>query len=181
VKKKQISILVFLLFIGTFNVRAQINVNYQDLGLFKKGNNAVGLFLGQPPTKAIEVFGIPTNVEDEYLEIDDVTAKVLYYGKNRLVFTDNSLTSFVIYQSNILMGKTDWQQFRVGDKFPTKKKILGNPHNFRLSAVEGTFDGLSFKAYILGKIINKGSNMEKSLAMYFNANGMLLRVYVLEL
>ena len=116
----KILIITLTLFLATIKLYAQNYVNPTDIALFKIGNNNAGLFLGETMEKAIQILGKPTKIEDLFLELDDVTGKVLCYGKNRLIFSKNALISFKIIQPNILIGKADSAQFRIGDKITTR-------------------------------------------------------------
>jgi hypothetical protein len=176
--KQTLAVTLFLI-INVLNLQAQVFVKSTTIGLFKPGHQTTGLFLGETTAKAIKVFGQPSRMNDEYLESDDDTAKVFYYGENRLVFTGNSLISFVIKKPTISIGKANGPQFRVGDKI--KAEIPKSFYGFNLNVTAGTFDNLVYKSSSVGYLRKDSVNIDKSVALYFDTNNALVRLYVNDL
>jgi hypothetical protein len=190
-KKGKILMMTLLLFIVANKLSAQNYVNHTNIVFFKIGINNTGLLLGEPTEKAIQVFGKPTKIEDLFLELDDVKGKVLYYGDNQLIFSQNALISIKIIQPNMLIGKANGAQFKIGDKITTttrqleidslppqrKTETIKSFNNFALSSEAGTFDNTPYKTSSTSYF----KNADCSISLLFDANDSLVRVDVFQL
>lgn len=96
------------------------------VGLMNPAKPSGSLCLGESTRKCRLVLGRPQRISKLFFEMDDDTATVYHYGKNRLYFLKNKLESYQIRDPSILVGEPQGLTFRINDVIQPK-----SPHRFQ--------------------------------------------------
>lgn len=164
---------------------AQTFAEKNKFSLMKPENKSRGVYLYSNINEVKRILGEPTSVQEEYNEMEEAMAKVLFYKTNRLSFINDSLYSYEIKTADILVGTINGKTFKIGDKIETKKitiplgpapfdpvktEIIHTFMDYNINIEKGASRNISYTAYLTLELKDNSNYIDTFAEFLFNDN-----------
>lgn len=151
------------------HAQVQVTVTPSRVCLMKPGAGGAKMMLGESQTKAEQALGAPSRKGTFFMEIDNATATVYYYGTSQLYFLKGRLVSFELTDGSLLVGQDPRHAFGCG--VPAQQFVAY--YGLRLDGKSGKLNELVYHSSALARL---GAGADDYLSILFDESGKVVRV-----
>ncbi|MGS2762242.1 hypothetical protein [Sinomicrobium sp. M5D2P9] len=158
-------------------------IEINTLYLTKSGSQAK-VYPDDNISRATQVFGAPSDIEDYIFEMANRKGKIYTYNRNKVYTIDDKIVRFDINTNTVLLGIDGNKTFKIGDKIVETKRVI--PHGpdrtttlidlkflgKKVESEEGSIKGFNYAYYQVLYL----SNTDRRLVLYFNSSKALVNV-----
>lgn len=169
--------LLLLFLLGALSLKAQtLVIDIRQISLIKPNSKFAGVLIGASSEECARVLGKPDAISDYYSEIDDDTMKIYRYGKSKLFFLKDKLTTWDVLDNSIWVGQVNRQIFKVGDKLTSTSERPVKFQGLLINRYASESRNESFAFASISEVKDGNSYLDSYFELLFDSKGVLFSI-----